>query len=347
MKYDRRSDRIARVLGCAGLVMGLARSAASRASGMSGDVPRPLSLRGGAFDRFAARSARLRAGAFGRFAARPARLRGSAFDRFAAGATSARRGAFDRFAGPPARFRGGRFRRGRASVFAGRRGMTGGRMPTGRRGMTARGMTGRGMTGRGRIAAMAGVAMAGVAVAGVARRSKKSGKRLMNLHAAVTINRPRQEVYRYWRDLGNLPRFMAHLEAVETAGDTYSHWTARGPLGPVEWDAEIVEDRSGEQIAWRSIEGSAIRNSGLVRFSDAPGGRGTELRVDIEYAPPGRRFGSVVAKLLGEHPEQQIRDDLRRFKQIMETGEIVVSDGSPEGVRALRQARQRPAQPVR
>ncbi|MEU8382830.1 SRPBCC family protein [Streptosporangium sp. NPDC048865] len=168
----------------------------------------------------------------------------------------------------------------------------------------------------------------------------------MSLHAAVTINRPRQQVYRFWHDFENLPRFMTHLESVETAHDGHSHWKARGPLKPVEWDAEIVEDRTDELIAWRSLPGALVGNSGSVRFSDAPGGRGTEVRVNLAYDPPGGKAGLAFAKLLGEHPEQQVRDDLRRFKQVLETGEVVRSEGSPEGTRALRQAMQRPAQPV-
>ncbi|WP_436757420.1 SRPBCC family protein [Streptosporangium sp. V21-05] len=178
------------------------------------------------------------------------------------------------------------------------------------------------------------------------RRSDHGHTGPLGLRAAITINRPRQEVYLYWHDFENLPRFMTHLESVETTGDGHSHWKATGPLKPVEWDAEIVEDRSGELIAWRSMPGALVGNSGSVRFADAPGGRGTEVRVNLMYDPPGGRAGMAFAKLLGEHPEQQVRDDLRRFKQVLETGEVVRSEGSPEGTRALRQAMQRPAQPV-
>ncbi|MFF3437225.1 SRPBCC family protein [Streptosporangium sp. NPDC002721] len=178
------------------------------------------------------------------------------------------------------------------------------------------------------------------------RRSGRGHGGPLSLHAAVTINLPRQQVYRYWHDFENLPRFMTHLESVETTGDGRSHWKARGPLKPVEWDAEIAEDRPGELIAWRSLPGALVGNSGSVRFRDAPGGRGTEVRVNLAYDPPGGKAGMAFARLLGEHPEQQVRDDLRRFKQVLETGEVVRSEGSPEGTRALRQAMQRPAQPV-
>jgi uncharacterized membrane protein len=168
------------------------------------------------------------------------------------------------------------------------------------------------------------------------------------LRAAITINRPREEVYRYWRDFENLPNFMEHLESVRTTGEGTSHWKVKGPAKKaVEWDARIAEDRPGELIAWNSAEGATVPNSGSVRFTDAPGGRGTEVRVHLEYDPPGGKLGLAFAKLLGEHPEQQVRDDLRRFKQLVEIGEVVRSEGSPEGTRALRQATQRPAQPVK
>ncbi|AWS48393.1 cyclase [Streptosporangium sp. 'caverna'] len=172
----------------------------------------------------------------------------------------------------------------------------------------------------------------------------------MDLHAAITINRPREEVYRYWRDVENLPRFMTHLESVETTGDGRSHWKAKGPLKrTVEWEAEIVEDNPGELISWRSLKGALVGNRGFVHFSDAPGGRGTEVRVKLIYDLPGGKVGTAgmaLARLLGEHPEQQVRDDLRRFKQVMETGEVVRSEGSPEGTLTSRQVRQRPAQPA-
>ena len=99
-------------------------------------------------------------------------------------------------------------------------------------------------------------------------------------------------------------------------------------------------------IAWRSVEGATVNNSGIVGFAEAPAGQGTEVIVDIEYSPPGGAVGAVVAKLFGEEPEQQVRDDLRRFKQVLETGEVVVSTGTPDGTRTQRQFKQAPAQPV-
>ncbi|MDP9020301.1 MAG: SRPBCC family protein, partial [Actinomycetota bacterium] len=166
-------------------------------------------------------------------------------------------------------------------------------------------------------------------------------------HAAITVNRPPGEVYRLWRDVENLPRFMAHLESVHGEGDVRSHWVARAPGGrTVEWDAEVVEDLPGELVAWRSLQGADVANSGTVRLAPAPGGRGTEVRVEVEYQPPLGAVGAAAARLFGEQPAQQIEDDLRRFKQVVETGEVVRSEGSPDGTRTQRQLHQRDAQPL-
>lgn len=163
---------------------------------------------------------------------------------------------------------------------------------------------------------------------------------------AVTVNRPRAEVYGYWRQLENLPRFMHHLEAVDVEGERRSHWRAKAPFGrTVEWDAEIVEDVPEEHIAWQSVPGADVDNRGVVGFRDAPGGRGTEVLVELDFHPPGGPLGAAAAMLFGEHPEQQLADDLRRFKQVMETGEIVVSDAARDGTRTLNQVRQHDAQP--
>lgn len=176
--------------------------------------------------------------------------------------------------------------------------------------------------------------------------AEAAGEERARLRTAITINRPPDEVYRYWRDLENLPRFMFHLESVQATEDGRSHWVARAPAGrTVEWDAEIVEDVPNERIAWRSLEAPRGGNSGAVSFRPTPGGRGTEVAVDLEYATHWRGVGEVVAKLFGEHPEQQAKDDLRRFKQVLETGEVVRSDGSPDGTRTQRQWKQVPAQP--
>ena len=148
---------------------------------------------------------------------------------------------------------------------------------------------------------------------------------------SVTIGRPVEEVYTFWRDFENLPRFMRHLESVTVTGDGRSHWKAKAPAGQsVEWDAETTVDRPNEEIAWRSLPGASVFNAGTVRFQPAPGGRGTEVRVELEYDPPFGKLGSKVAMLFREEPGQQVQDDLRHLKQVMETGEIVYSDATKE-----------------
>lgn len=145
----------------------------------------------------------------------------------------------------------------------------------------------------------------------------------------ITINRKPEEVYRFYRDFQNLPRFMAHLESVQVIDEKRSHWVAKGPAGSsVEWDAEITEDRPNQLIAWRSVEGADVDNSGTVTFTPAPAGRGTEIKVELEYNPPGGVFGAAFATFFGEEPDQQLKGDLYRFKQVMETGEVVHSDSS-------------------
>jgi uncharacterized membrane protein len=147
--------------------------------------------------------------------------------------------------------------------------------------------------------------------------------------SAITVNRPREEVYRYWSDLEHLPTFMAHLRSVKMQPDGRSQWVAEGPMGlRVEWEAEIVADQPNENIAWRSCEGSDVPNQGSVRFLDAPGGRGTEVRVELRYDLMSGALGAGVAKLFGAEPGQEIADDLRRFKQVIETGEVLHSDAS-------------------
>jgi uncharacterized membrane protein len=148
----------------------------------------------------------------------------------------------------------------------------------------------------------------------------------------LTINRSREEVYTTWRNLTNLPRWMKHLRSVDIRGDRRSHWVASGPAGStVEWDAEITEDRPNEVIAWRSIEGSDVDHSGVVRFERAPGNRGTMVTLEMHYAPPAGTLGSAVAAWFGEDPPQSMKMDLRRFKQVMETGEVMTTEGQPAG----------------
>ena len=169
----------------------------------------------------------------------------------------------------------------------------------------------------------------------------------MHVKAAITVRRERDELYAFWRDFERFPQFMAHLEEVKATGPDRSHWKAKGPLGMnVEWDAEISEDVTGERISWRSLEGAKVDNSGTVRFVPAPGDQGTEVHIELRYDVPGGAVGSLIAKLFGEEPATQIKDALRRFKQIVETGEIARSDGAPEGQLNKRQLKPRPARPL-
>ena len=145
----------------------------------------------------------------------------------------------------------------------------------------------------------------------------------------ITINRSPEEVYQFWRNFENLPQFMSHLESVRVNGEKRSHWVAKGPAGTtVEWDAEITVDSPNRSISWRSLEGADVENYGTVRFEPAPGKRGTEVRVELEYNPPAGALGAGIAKLFGEAPEQQVKGDLKRLKQVLETGEVVHSDAS-------------------
>jgi uncharacterized membrane protein len=145
----------------------------------------------------------------------------------------------------------------------------------------------------------------------------------------ITIACSRSDAYRLWRDFSQLPRFMQHLDSVDEIGDRLSRWRARGPGGKaVEWDAELLADRADERIAWRSLGGADVYNAGTVTFADAPAERGTEVTVEVWYAPPGGPLASTLLKLIRREPRQQVSDDLRRFKQILETGEVVLSDAS-------------------
>jgi uncharacterized membrane protein len=140
---------------------------------------------------------------------------------------------------------------------------------------------------------------------------------------SVTINRPIEELYRFWRNLENLPHFMPHLVSVERVTDTLSRWRARGPGGKVvEWNAEIINEVPNKVIGWRSIEGSDVVSAGSVHFEDTGPGRGTLVRVRMQYSPPGGKVGAAVARLLGRDAATEIREDLTRFKQMVESGEV-------------------------
>jgi uncharacterized membrane protein len=150
----------------------------------------------------------------------------------------------------------------------------------------------------------------------------------------VTINRPVDEVYRFWRAFENLPRFMRHLLSVTVLDARHSHWVARAPAGrTVEWDAEIVEEVVNERLAWRAVGDAHVPHTGSVTFSPVPGDRGTEVRVMLHYAPPAGRVGAALAKVFGEEPTQQVAHDLKTFKQVMEAGETPSVAGQPHGPR--------------
>lgn len=154
--------------------------------------------------------------------------------------------------------------------------------------------------------------------------------RQIHVRQSIAITKPREEVYAFWRKLENLPRFMKHLESVTQTGESQSHWVARGPGGAkVEWDAMITEERPNELLAWESVDGSQVPNRGAVTFEDAPGGRGTEIHVELSYNPPAGVLGAAIAKLFAEEPKGQIADDLRRLRALLETGEVPTIEGQP------------------
>jgi uncharacterized membrane protein len=201
------------------------------------------------------------------------------------------------------------------------------------------------------MAAVAGVTVADLVESARLTRANGASEREapIRVKKSITIRKPVEEVYRFWRDFENFPRFMAHVESVEVTGETLSHWVATAPApagGRVAWDAEMVDDRPGELLAWRSLPGADVENSGEVRFVPAPGDRGAEVHVDVRYAPPGGTLGVRLAKLFGEEPATQMADDLRRLKQVLEVGEVVVSDATPTGHEFVRHLKQRPAQPL-
>ncbi|MCA1814906.1 MAG: SRPBCC family protein [Acidobacteria bacterium] len=163
------------------------------------------------------------------------------------------------------------------------------------------------------------------------------GGRGVKVEKSVTINREPAEIYNFWRNFENLPRFMNHLESVTVTGEGRSHWVAKAPGGgTVEWDAEVYNEKPNEMIAWRSLEGSQVDNAGSVHFTPAPSG-GTEVRVVLKYDPPAGFLGALVARITGESPAQQIEQDLTRFKQLMETGgSATTSAATPPTGRAAK-----------
>jgi uncharacterized membrane protein len=151
---------------------------------------------------------------------------------------------------------------------------------------------------------------------------------------SLLINKSPEELYAYWHNFENLPNIMRHLKSVRVLDDGRSHWVAKAPMiagGEVEWDAEVTADEPNSRIAWRALPGGDIEHRGSIKFARAPGDRGTNVKVTLEYYPPAGQLGRWMAKLFGEEPEQQIHDDLRNFKRIMEIGEVLTIIGQSHG----------------
>lgn len=162
------------------------------------------------------------------------------------------------------------------------------------------------------------------------------GDQAIHVEQAFLINRTPEELYQYWRNFENLPRIMTHLKSVQVLeGDgRRSHWVASAPRiagGSVAWDAEITTDEPNSRIAWRSLPGSQVENAGEIRFAEALGDRGTEVHVFLDYMPPAGRLGHWLATAFGQSPQRQMKEDLRNFKRLMETGEIPTIEGQPHG----------------
>jgi uncharacterized membrane protein len=167
----------------------------------------------------------------------------------------------------------------------------------------------------------------------------------IQVQKSLIVERSPEDCYAFWRNFENLPRFMSHIEAVQVRDERTSHWVAKAPGGRVEWDAEVVDDRPGERISWRSLPGSDVEHSGTVRFLPAAGNRGTLVRLQMQYRPPAGMIGSLVARLFGEEPRQQIPQELRRFKAMLETGEVPTTEGQPAG-HSRRRPRVGPESPL-
>jgi uncharacterized membrane protein len=193
------------------------------------------------------------------------------------------------------------------------------------------------------------VALATAVVAGITaldvltsmRQSREEGSAAgvsatgaVTVEKSIVVNRSADECYRFWRDFENFPLFMKHIESIQVLPNNRTHWKVKAPVGgSVEWDAEVTVDQPGELLAWHSVEGADVDNAGTVRFEPAPGRRGTIVRIDLQYSPPGGKAGALFARLFGEEPSQQIDEDLRRFKWLIETGEIPTTVGQPSGPR--------------
>lgn len=161
------------------------------------------------------------------------------------------------------------------------------------------------------------------------KKEKHEGPYPSSFACAVTINRPAEELYAFWRDFTNLPKFMENIESV-TCDDRKSHWVVKGPTGTAEWDSEITEDEPGAKISWASLPDASVDNAGTIEFKPAPSGRGTEVRALISFKPPMGGAGRMVAGWMQKDPHIQAKRDLRRLKQMMEAGEIAASPANQD-----------------
>lgn len=170
---------------------------------------------------------------------------------------------------------------------------------------------------------------------GLRTRERSTG---VHIQASFTISKPAAEVYRYWRDVENLPKFLRHLESVRKLDERRSEWKLRGPMNTsFTWQTEVVDEAENRYIKWRSMPGSLVESSSSVEFREAPGGRGTELIVTMHYSKIGNYIGNTVAELLGTAPERMLREELRHFKQLLEAGEIPTTEGQTSGRKSLLQ----------
>jgi uncharacterized membrane protein len=158
----------------------------------------------------------------------------------------------------------------------------------------------------------------------------------IHVSEAVTVQGSPEQLYKFWRDLENLPQFMSYLEDVRVIDERRSHWKAKAPAGlAVEWDAEIINDEPNQTIAWRSLYPASVDSAGSVRFTPGLEGRGTEVRVTLDYIPPAGRAGQFIARIFGRDPAAEVREDLRRFKRAIEAGEVPTTSGQPHGRRGV------------
>jgi uncharacterized membrane protein len=170
----------------------------------------------------------------------------------------------------------------------------------------------------------------------------------IQVERSITIGLPAAQIYEFFRNFENLPRFMTHLQSVTVIDSQRSHWVTKGPAGSVaQWDAEIINEIPNELIGWRSVGDSQIDNAGSVNFKAADGDRGTDVRVLLRYDPPAGKLGAAVAMLFGEDPDHQVREDLRALKMLLETGEVATTDGQPNGAPSRARLRERLAHLVR